>query len=132
MLVGPVMGQEISPAPEAANNGVFEIVLLIVVGAGTIGALTLAYIAVTGLRDSFPPGTAESWNKLWESLEQRTTATPNTYDDLAVAIAGPLFDAIMRAIQEREQTAEVQRTHGDTLAAMKAVADAQRGNPGAG
>jgi hypothetical protein len=127
LMVGPVMGQETAPA---GSNAAFEVVLLVVVGGGTIGALTLAYVAVSGLRDSFPPGTAESWGKLWEKIEEKTATTPTSYDDLAVAIAGPLFDSIMRAIQERERAAEVQRPLGETLAAMKAVVDA-RDHPGA-
>lgn len=114
MMIAPISGQDatIEPVPDApvvvietGRSEWVEVALIVVVGAGVIGVLTLAYVAVVGLRDSFPPGTAAAWEKLWGSVKDRIEQTPNQIDDMAAVIAGPLVEAILRAIREREEVA---------------------------
>lgn len=103
LAVMPVLAQdvpeEVIPDPWQWR----ELVLLGVVGAAVIGALTLAYKAIGGLRDSFPPGTARSWETIWDKLNESAVTSPNQYDDLVVAVARPLVEEILRLLKEREE-----------------------------
>lgn len=108
LLVGvsPIMAQDvIAPAVDAATRPDWlELALVLVLGGGVIGAMTLAYKAIGGLRDSFPPGTAESWERLWQQVSDKATSTPNTYDDMIVGIAGPLAEALLKLLKASEGT----------------------------
>lgn len=82
--------------------GLFDVALVLLIGAGVIGALTVAYVAVTGLKDSYPPGTAESWDKLWQAINDKAGQSATSVDDLAVSIAAPIAEVIIEAIKARE------------------------------
>lgn len=100
--------EEVTPPVVVINGGLSEgaqIAIIVVIGCVIIGGLTLLYIAVKGLRDSYPPGTATSFEKTWESINKKATETVNPYDDLAVTIAQPLIDAIVKAIRDKELVA---------------------------
>lgn len=77
--------------------------LAVMVFAGfiSIGALTLAYVAVAGLKDSFPPGTAESWGRLWGAVQTQVDKSPSQIDDVAVLIASPLVEAVIKLIESK-------------------------------
>lgn len=88
-----------------AGVGLIDVALVLLIGAGVIGVLVVAYVAVTGLKDSYPPGTAESWDKLWQAINDKATQSATGFDDLAVAVAAPIAEAIIEAIKARESVA---------------------------
>jgi len=102
--VSPIMAQDVvAPVVESARADWLELALVLVLGGGVIGAMTLAYKAIGGLRDSFPPGTAESWERLWKQVSDKAVSTPNAYDDMIVGIAGPLAEALLKMLKASEE-----------------------------
>lgn len=85
-----------------AGVGLIDVALVLLIGAGVIGVLVVAYVAVTGLKDSYPPGTAESWDKLWQAINDKAGQSATGLDDMAVMIATPIAEAIIEAIKARE------------------------------
>lgn len=119
----PVVIDEVEPVPDGqppivvVNGGLSEgaqIAIIVVIAAAIIGGGTLLYVAVKGLRDSYPPGTATSFEKTWEAINKKATETINPYDDLAVDIAQPLIDAIVKAIRDKELVLAAEVPAGDT------------------
>lgn len=103
LAVMPVLAEDV-PGEVVADPWEWrEMVLLGVVAVAVIGALTLAHKAVSGLEHSYPPGTASSWQIIWDKLNEKAEASPNQYDDLVVAVARPLVEEILRLLKEREE-----------------------------
>lgn len=75
------------------------LIVTVIGGIAIIGVLVIAYTAVKGQRDSFPPGAAESWDRLYQKVIDMASKTQTPIDDILVAIGEPLAKSIGDALR---------------------------------
>lgn len=80
-----------------------EIGLYLVTGIATIALCIVAYRLTTMVGVSFPPGTAESLNRAYETGQTAAKNSSNKVDDLIVLLGDPLVKELLKAVKEREK-----------------------------
>lgn len=76
--------------------------LSIVAGISVIGLLVIVYVALVGAQRSYPPGFAESVDRLFKMIEDQAKKTTTPLDDIAVAIGKPIADGIVAGLRGRD------------------------------